>query len=128
MIYVQTKVSIADNSGAIYGRCIRVLSSIAPGQRKWGKTGDQILLVVTRAQSQSGDSNLKFAAIKRKEILRAIIIRTTKEHQTDNAVVIISNSNTNPQNLAPRATRIKGVVGQTLRPLRKLATLVKTFI
>jgi len=87
--------------------CIRVLGG---SSRRWGSVGDTIIASVKVAQPN--------AAVKKGEVVRAVIVRTAQEYGRpdgsplnfdDNADVLI-----NPQG-APRGTRIFGPVGRELR-------------
>jgi len=98
---------VADNTGAKEILCIRVLGGSA---RKYAGVGD--IIVGTVKQAQPG------GAVKKGEVVRAVIVRTAKEYGRpdgshirfdDNAVVLI-----NPQN-NPRGTRIFGPVARELR-------------
>jgi large subunit ribosomal protein L14 len=107
MIQTETRLRVADNTGAKEILCIRVLGGSA---RKYAGVGD--IIVGTVKQAQPG------GAVKKGEIVRAVIVRTAKEYGRpdgshirfdDNAVVLI-----NPQN-NPRGTRIFGPVARELR-------------
>ncbi|MDQ3411309.1 MAG: 50S ribosomal protein L14 [Chloroflexota bacterium] len=107
MIQQETRLKVADNSGARELLCIRVLGGSG---RKYGSVGDTIIASVKLAQPN--------AAVKKGEVVRAVIVRTAQEYGRtdgshikfdDNAAVLI-----NPQG-APRGTRIFGPVGRELR-------------
>ncbi|MDQ3693620.1 MAG: 50S ribosomal protein L14 [Chloroflexota bacterium] len=107
MIQQETRLKVADNSGARELLCIRVLGGSG---RKYGSVGDTIIASVKQAQPN--------AAVKKGEVVRAVIVRTAQEYGRtdgshikfdDNAAVLI-----NPQG-APRGTRIFGPVGRELR-------------
>lgn len=106
MIYPQTMLTIADNTGARKIMCIRVLG----GNRKYAKIGDTIIGVVKEA--------IPNMPIKRSDIVRAIVVRTHKSIRRsdgmfirfdDNAAVIV-----NPDN-NPRGTRVFGPVAREVR-------------
>ena len=65
MIYPQTMLTVADNTGAKKIMCIRVLG----GNRKYGKIGDTIIGVVKEA--------LPNMPIKKSDVVRAVIVRTS---------------------------------------------------
>jgi large subunit ribosomal protein L14 len=97
---------VADNTGARKIMCIRVLG----GNRKYGKVGDTIIGVVKEV--------LPNMPIKRSDIIRAIIVRTSKtirRHDgmyirfNDNAAVIVNQDNN------PRGTRVFGPVAREIR-------------
>jgi len=107
MIQNETRLRVADNTGAKEILCIRVLGGSA---RKYAGVGD--IIVGTVKQAQPG------GAVKKGEVVRAVIVRTAKEYGRpdgshirfdDNAVVLL-----NPQN-NPRGTRIFGPVARELR-------------
>ena len=107
MIQNETRLRVADNTGAKEILCIRVLGGSA---RKYAGVGD--IIVGTVKQAQPG------GAVKKGEVVRAVIVRSAKEYGRpdgshirfdDNAVVLI-----NPQN-NPRGTRIFGPVARELR-------------
>lgn len=107
MIQPQTRLRVADNSGAREIMCIRVLGG---SSRKWGSVGDVIIASVKLAQPNAG--------VKKGDVIRAVIVRTASEFGRtdgshikfdDNAAVLI-----NPQG-NPRGTRIFGPVARELR-------------
>jgi large subunit ribosomal protein L14 len=106
MIYPQTILTVADNTGAKKVMCIRVLG----GNKKYAEIGDTIIAVVKEA--------IPNMAIKRSSIVRAIVVRTKKTVRRkdgmyirfyDNAAVIV-----NPDN-NPRGTRVFGPVAREIR-------------
>jgi len=106
MIYPQTILTVADNSGAKKIMCIRVLG----GNKKYAKIGDSIIAVVKEA--------IPNMPIKRSDVIRAIIVRTKKTIRRrdgmyirfdDNAAVIV-NIDSNP-----RGTRVFGPVAREIR-------------
>src|SRR5215213_6249199 len=107
MIQPQTRLKVADNTGAKEIMCIRVLG----GSRvRYGGVGDIIVASVKDATPGG--------AVKKGEVVRAVIVRTAKEYGRadgshirfdDNAAVLL-----NPQN-NPRGTRIFGPVARELR-------------
>jgi large subunit ribosomal protein L14 len=107
MIQVQTRLNVADNSGAKKVQCIRILGAT---RRRYAYVGDVIIVSVKSA--------LPNAAVKKGEVARAVIVRTTKEYGrndgtlirfSDNAAVLINDTN------EPRGTRIFGPVARELR-------------
>jgi large subunit ribosomal protein L14 len=107
MIQVQTRLNVADNSGALEIMCIRVLGG---SSRKYARVGDVIIAAVKKARPG--------AAVKKSEVVRAVVVRTAKEYGRpdgshirfdDNAAVIINVQNN------PRGTRIFGPVARELR-------------
>ena len=106
MIYPQTMLTVADNTGAKKVMCIRVLG----GNKKYAKIGDTIIAVVKEA--------IPNMPIKRSDIVRAIVVRTKKTIRRqdgmyirfdDNAAVIVNAENN------PRGTRVFGPVAREIR-------------
>lgn len=107
MIQPQTRLKVADNSGAKEIMCIRVLGG---SSRKFASVGDVIVASVKSA-SPGG-------AVKKKDVVKAVVVRTvTGVHREDgchirfddNAAVIINDQK------QPRGTRIFGPVARELR-------------
>ena len=107
MIQTQTKLNVADNSGAKKIMCIRVLGGT---RRRYGRIGDIIIAAVKDA--------IPGANIKKGDVVRAVIVRTKKETRRkdgsyirfdENAAVVISEQN------EPKGTRIFGPVARELR-------------
>ena len=107
MIQMQTRLFVADNSGAKKIQCIKVLGG---SRRRYAKIGDIIVASVKEA-SVGG-------TCKKGEVIKAVIVRTRKElgrpdgsyiRFDDNAAVIINNLN------EPVGTRIFGPVARELR-------------
>ncbi|MBC8263133.1 MAG: 50S ribosomal protein L14 [Anaerolineales bacterium] len=107
MIQQESRLRIADNTGAKEILCIRVLGGSA---RRYGRVGDVIVASVKQATPMS--------SVKKGEVVRAVIVRTAKEYGRsdgsyirfdENAAVILDDH----QN--PRGTRIFGPVGRELR-------------
>ncbi len=108
MIQATTRLTVADNTGAREIMCIRVMGS---GNRRYGAIGDIIVAAVKAATPTS--------AVKKGEVVRAVIVRTSKEYGRpdgssirfdDNAAVILEGDSTNP-----KGTRIFGPVARELR-------------
>jgi large subunit ribosomal protein L14 len=107
MVQQQTRLKVADNTGAKEIMCIRVMG----GSRvRYGFVGDIIVASVKEATPGG--------AVKKGEVVRAVIVRTSKEYVRpdgshirfdDNAAVIIGKDNN------PRGTRIFGPVARELR-------------
>jgi large subunit ribosomal protein L14 len=106
MIYPQTLLTVADNTGARKIMCIRVLG----GNRKYAKIGDTLIGVVKES--------IPNMPIKRSDIVRAIVVRTSKSIRRqdgmfirfdDNAAVIVNVDNN------PRGTRVFGPVAREIR-------------
>ena len=107
MIQTFSTLTVADNSGAKKVMCIRVLGAT---RRRYATLGDVIIVAVKDATPNTG--------VKKGEVARAVIVRTTKERGredgtyirfSDNAAVLINEAN------EPRGTRIFGPVARELR-------------
>ncbi|NJO77516.1 MAG: 50S ribosomal protein L14 [Cyanobacteria bacterium RM1_2_2] len=106
MIQQESYLNVADNSGARKLMCIRVLG----GNRRYANVGDVIIAVVKDA--------IPNMAVKKSDVVRAVVVRTKKGLRRDsgmsirfddNAAVII-NAEGNP-----RGTRVFGPVARELR-------------
>jgi len=106
MIYPQTMLTVADNTGAKKVMCIRVLG----GNKKYAKIGDTIIAVVKEA--------LPNMPVKRSDVIRAVVVRTKKSIRRqdgmyirfdDNAAVLVNLENN------PRGTRVFGPVAREIR-------------
>ena len=107
MIQSETKLDVADNSGARRVQCIKVLGG---SKRKYASVGDVIVVTVKEA--------IPRGRVKKGEILRAVVVRTAKDiHRADgtvirfdsNAAVLIDKQG------EPIGTRIFGPVTRELR-------------
>ncbi|MDX9725438.1 MAG: 50S ribosomal protein L14 [Bacteroidales bacterium] len=107
MIQQESRLTVADNSGAKEVLCIRVLGG---SKKRYASIGDKIVVSVKSALP-SGDA-------KKGTVSKAVVVRTTKEIRRpdgsyirfdDNAVVLLNNLN------EVRGTRIFGPVARELR-------------
>jgi large subunit ribosomal protein L14 len=107
MIQMQTMLTIADNSGARTARCIHVLGGT---RRRYARLGDVVVAAVQDA--------IPGGAVKKGDVVRAVIVRTRKEYRRrdgsyirfdENAAVLIDPAG------EPRGTRIFGPVARELR-------------
>jgi len=107
MIQEETNLVVADNSGAKKVRCIRILGG---HDRRYAKIGDIIIVSVKSA--------IPNGTVKKGEVSRAVIVRTTKELRRSDGSFIRFDENAavliNPEN-EPRGTRIFGPVARELR-------------
>jgi large subunit ribosomal protein L14 len=110
MIQQESRLKVADNTGARELLCIRVLGG---SKRRYARLGDVIVGTVKEA--------IPGGTIKRGEVVKAVVVRTKKELRRqdgtyirfdDNACVIINDQQ------QPRGTRIFGPVGRELRDKR----------
>jgi large subunit ribosomal protein L14 len=108
MIQHETRVKVADNTGA---RELLVIHVMGGSTRKFGRIGDIVVATVKSATPQS--------TVKKSEVVKAVIVRCTKEWRRkdgstirfdDNAVVILDTDGQNP-----KGTRIFGPVARELR-------------
>ena len=107
MIQMQTKLDVADNSGARLLQCIKVLGG---SKRKTASVGDVIVVSIKEA--------IPRGRVKKGDVRRAVIVRTAKEIKRSdgstikfdkNAAVLLNNK------LEPLGTRIFGPVTRELR-------------
>ena len=110
MIQQESRLRVADNTGAKEILCIRVLGGSG---RRYAGIGDVIVATVKEA--------IPAAGVKRGDVVKAVIVRTVKEKRRpdgsyirfdENAAVLIRDNN------EPRGTRIFGPVGRELRDKR----------
>jgi large subunit ribosomal protein L14 len=107
MIQQETRLKVADNSGARELLCIRVVGG---HHHRYASVGDVITATVKSAQPGG--------QVKKGEVVKAVVVRVAKEYRRrdgsnirfdDNAAVLINNQNN------PRGTRIFGPVARELR-------------
>ena len=110
MIQQESRLKVADNTGAKELLCIRVLGT---ANRHYGGVGDIIVAAVKEAQPGG--------AVKKGDVVKAVVVRTVKERRRpdgsyirfdENAAVLIKDGGD------PRGTRIFGPVGRELRDKR----------
>ena len=110
MIQEYTLLKVADNSGAKEVRCFKVLGG---SKRRYATVGDVIVASVRSA--------LPGGTVKKKQVVRAVVVRTKKEVRRsdgtyirfdDNAAVLINAQN------EPVGTRIFGPVARELREMK----------
>jgi large subunit ribosomal protein L14 len=110
MIQAETRLKVADNSGARQVLCIKVLGG---SKRRYARVGDVIVVTVKEATPNG--------TVKKGDVVRAVVVRCKKEVRRsdgsyikfdDNAAVIIDNAGN------PRGTRIFGPVARELRDKR----------
>lgn len=107
MIQQETRLKVADNTGAKEVLCFKVLGG---SKRKYASIGDQIVITVKKA--------LPGGMVKKGEVHRAVVVRTRKEVSRrdgsrirfdENAAVLLNSAG------EPRGTRIFGPVARELR-------------
>lgn len=108
MIQQESRIKVADNTGA---RELLVIQVVGGSRRKYGCVGDIVVATVKSATPQG--------SVKKSDIVKAVIVRTTKEWRRedgssirfdDNAAVILDADGQNP-----KGTRIFGPVARELR-------------
>ncbi len=121
MIQHKTKLTVADNSGAIEMSVIHLYGSSG---RKFSSLGDIVGCVVIRANP--------LGTVKDDELIKVVVVRTRKERRRsdgsyirfdDNAGVVIDNQ----KDKNPRGTRIFGPVARELKDLgfNKIASMAE---
>ena len=107
MIQQETKLKVADNTGAKVVQCIRVVGGTG---RRYAHVGDRIIVSVKKA--------IPGGVIKKGEISQAVVVRAKKERRRsdgsyirfdENAAVLIDNQQ------EPKGTRVFGPVARELR-------------
>ena len=108
MIQQETRLKVADNTG---GRELLVIRVLGGSRRRYGSIGDVIVATVKSAAPHG--------AVKKSEIVKAVVVRVAKEYRRgdgsyirfdDNAAVILDADGVNP-----KGTRIFGPVARELR-------------
>lgn len=118
MIQPQTIVKITDNSGGKVGRVFKVLGG---SRRRYARIGDEVVLSVQTAEPRK--------QVKKKDVLRAVIVRQTQPFRRrdgsyirfdDNAVVIVEKGKKEP-----RANRVFGPIPREIaeRGYQKIVSL-----
>ena len=122
MIQTETKLKVADNSGAKMIQCIRVLGGT---RKRYARFGDIIVAAVKKAEPRK--------PVKKHEVVKAVIVRQRKEFRRedgtylrfdDNAAVIINNKK------EPVGGRIFGPIPKELREkgFEKIINLAKEVV
>ena len=115
MIQQETRLKVADNSGAKEVLCIKVLGG---SRKRYAKTGDLIVITVKKALPGSN--------VKKGEVHKAVVVRTRKERKRkdgsyirfdDNAAVLVN------ENKEPKGTRVFGPVARELREKKLMKIL-----
>ncbi len=110
MIQSETRLDVADNSGARRVQCIKVLGG---SRRKYASVGDVIVVTVKEA--------IPRGRVKKGEILRAVVVRTAKDiRRADGSVIRFDNNAAVliDKQGEPIGTRIFGPVTRELRAKR----------
>ena len=107
MIQAETRLKVADNTGARQIMCIKVLGG---SRRRYAGVGDIIVVTVKRA--------IPGGVVKKGDVMRAVVVRVAKQYHRhdgtyvrfdENAAVILDDKNN------PKGTRIFGPVARELR-------------
>jgi large subunit ribosomal protein L14 len=108
MIQQESRIKVADNTG---GRELLVIRVLGGSRRHYGGVGDVVVATVKSAAPHG--------AVKKSEVVKAVVVRTAKEYRRedgsyirfdDNAAVILDTDGVNP-----KGTRIFGPVARELR-------------
>lgn len=108
MIQQESRVKVADNTGA---KELLVIHVVGGSKRRYGRVGDVVIGSIKSAAPQG--------SVKKSEVVKAVIVRCSKEWRRDdgssirfddNAVVILDTDGSNP-----KGTRIFGPVARELR-------------
>lgn len=108
MIHEESKLIVADNSG---GKLIKVIRVLGSTNRRYAYIGDVVVAAVKVAEPRS--------AVKKGDVVRAVIVRVRKEHKRsdgsairfdDNAAVIVGKESKDPV-----GTRVFGPIARELR-------------
>jgi large subunit ribosomal protein L14 len=118
MIFPKTVLKSADNSGAKYLKCLRILETKSTrGKKRFGLVGDIILVSVRMCKSQK--------KVKKGNVFKAIVVRTKRKIKresgwlffNDNAVVLLNKK------MLPLGTRIFGPISRDIR-FRKMTKIL----
>ncbi|TSC96704.1 MAG: large subunit ribosomal protein L14 [Parcubacteria group bacterium Athens0714_26] len=107
MIQERSVIKVADNSGAKFIRCFRVLGG---GRKRYAGIGDIIIASVQKAEPRK--------AIKKKDIVKAVIVRTRKALGRKNGTYLRFDENAAvliDEKKEPKATRIFGPLPREIR-------------
>ena len=126
MLQDRSLVKIADNSGGIIGRVFKILGG---SKRRYAGIGDELVLSIQTAQPRK--------SVKKKEIHRAVVVRTTNALRRkdgsyirfdENAVVLIAGSGKEPKE--PKASRVFGPIPREVveRGYQRIGTLAPEIV
>ncbi|MDH5720363.1 MAG: 50S ribosomal protein L14 [Spirochaetia bacterium] len=115
MLQMQSYLNVADNSGA---RKVQIIKVLGGSKRRYAGIGDVVVAAVKQATPAYGIKDVSGKKDHKKQVVSAVIVRTTKEIKRpdgtyirfdDNACAIVDNQNN------PKGTRIFGPVARELR-------------
>ncbi|HHE67526.1 MAG TPA: 50S ribosomal protein L14 [Candidatus Parcubacteria bacterium] len=123
MIQQETKLKVADNTGAKIIQCIRVLGG---SKRRYARLGDIIVGVVKSAEPRK--------EVKKHNVVRAVVVRQRKEYKRkdgsyirfdDNACVVLEG-----KSKEPKGGRILGPIARELKEkgFEKIATMAQELV
>jgi large subunit ribosomal protein L14 len=126
MLQDRSLVKIADNSGGIIGRVFKILGG---SKRRYAGIGDELVLSIQTAQPRK--------SVKKKEVHRAVVVRTTNAMRRkdgsyirfdENAVVLIAGSGKEPKE--PKASRVFGPIPREVveRGYQRIGTLAPEIV
>jgi len=106
MIQVETKLKIADNSGAKIAQVFKILGG---SKRRYGRLGDVVLASVKEAEPR--------ANVKKKDIVKVLIVRQKKAYYRKDGTSIIFDENAGVivEKQEPKGTRIFGPIAREIR-------------
>ncbi len=106
MIQALTKLKVADNSGAKIIQCFKVLGG---SRRRYAAVGDIIVASVKESEPRS--------AVKKKEVVKAVVVRQTKTLKRKNGISIRFDENAAVilDGTEPKGTRIFGPIAREVR-------------
>ena len=107
MLQQESKLTVADNSGAKKVKCFKVLGG---SRRRYASVGDIIICSVREAEPES--------SVKKGEVVRAVVVRTKRAKRRDDGSVVFFDTNSCvliDDKGNPRGTRIFGPVAREVR-------------
>lgn len=118
MIFPKTFLKAADNSGAKYVKCLRILETKSSrGKKRYAGVGDIILVSIRICEAQK--------KVKKGNVFKAIVVRTVRKIKrefgwlflSDNAVVLLNKK------MLPLGTRVFGPIARDIR-LKKMTKIL----
>nr|YP_010290898.1 ribosomal protein L14 [Gahnia tristis]ULQ66056.1 ribosomal protein L14 [Gahnia tristis] len=110
MIQPQTMLNVADNSGARKLMCIRIIGA---SNQRYAHIGNVIVAVIKEAVPNM--------SLERSEVIRAVIVRTSKELKREDGMIIKYDDNAAvviDQKGNPKGSRVFGAITEELRKFR----------
>jgi large subunit ribosomal protein L14 len=128
MIFLQTRLKVADNSGAKVAQCIKILGGSG---RKVARIGD--IIVISIKSLRSGGTSRSRARVTKGTVHRAIVLRTRKEHRRRDGAFLRFGENSvailNPKGQS-LGTRLFGPLLEDLRKKKdmKVVSLASSLV